>query len=122
MVVAGCRDVSLRNGGRGLVSVASPGDHRRPRGLEGALPGRCLCVRNVETPPGSARRWTGRSADRKERPSPWREQRDQKANAGGRKAAGRRGESISAFLLMVVDNRPDIAPGARARKRADVVR
>ena len=52
--VAGCRDVSLKSGRRGLVSVASPGEHRRPRGIEGALPGRVLCVRNVETPFGSA--------------------------------------------------------------------
>ena len=56
MVVAGCRDVLLRSSGCGLVIVASPGEHRRPRDIEGTHPGRCSCVRNVETPSGSARR------------------------------------------------------------------
>jgi hypothetical protein len=51
-----------------------------------------------------------------------RAQDDQEANAGGRKAAGTHDELISALLLMIVDNRPDTGPGARARKRADVVR
>ena len=54
MVVAGCRDLLLGSSGRGLVIVASPGEHRRPRDIEGALPGRVLCVRNVETPLGSS--------------------------------------------------------------------
>lgn len=44
----------LGSSGRGLVIVASPGEHRRPRDIEGALPGRVLCVRNVETPLGSS--------------------------------------------------------------------
>jgi hypothetical protein len=45
-----------------------------------------------------------------------------KRNAGGRKAAGTHDEQVSALPLMIVDNRPDTGPGARARKRADVVR
>jgi len=63
-----------------------------------------------------------RSADREESSTPGREQDGQEANAGGRKARGNHDESISALLLMVVDNWPDTGPGARARKRADVVR
>jgi hypothetical protein len=35
------------------VIVASLGEHRRPRDIEGTHPGRCSCVRNVETPSGS---------------------------------------------------------------------
>jgi len=34
--------------------VVSLGEHRRPRVIEGALPGHVLCVWNVETPSGSA--------------------------------------------------------------------
>jgi hypothetical protein len=78
-------------------------------------------VRNAETPFGVRTLWV-RSADREESSTPRREQDDQKANAGGRKAAGNHDGSISALLLMVVDNRPDTGPCARARKRADVVR
>jgi hypothetical protein len=44
-------------------------EHHRPRAIEGALPGRVLCVRNVETPFGPARCWVGgllvRAADRR---------------------------------------------------------
>jgi hypothetical protein len=50
VVVAGCRDVPLESGRRGLVIVASPGEHRRPRDIEGTHPGCCSCGRNVETP------------------------------------------------------------------------
>jgi hypothetical protein len=68
MVVAGCRDVLLRSSGCGLVIVASPGEHRRPRDIEGTHPGRCSCVRNVETPSGSAPSVRdGRWADREGR-------------------------------------------------------
>jgi len=42
--VARCRDVLLRCSGRGLVIVASLGEHRRPRGIEGTPP-RSLLVR-----------------------------------------------------------------------------
>jgi hypothetical protein len=38
---------------RGLVIVAGPGEHRRPRDIEGTHPGCGSCVRNVETPSGS---------------------------------------------------------------------
>ncbi len=30
--------------------VVGLGEHHRPRAIEGALPGRVLCVRNVEIP------------------------------------------------------------------------
>ena len=52
-VVAGCRHVPLRGGRRGLVILASPGELRRPRGIEGTHPGRSSRVRNVETSSGS---------------------------------------------------------------------
>jgi len=47
--------VPLRCGRRGPVIVAGPGEHRRPRGIEGTHPGHSSCVRNVETPSGSGR-------------------------------------------------------------------
>ncbi len=104
MVVAGCRDAPLRSGGRGLVIVASPGEHRCPRGIEGALPGRVLCVRNVETPSGSGLRCgAGWWADREESRSPGRAKDGQEANAGGGNAAGNRDVQISALLLMVAE-------------------
>ena len=65
VVVAGCRDWPLRSGGRGLVIVARPGEHRRPRGIEGTHPGRCSCVRNVETPSGSGSSVAGRPTVRR---------------------------------------------------------
>jgi hypothetical protein len=120
---ARCRDTALGCARRRPMIVVGLGEHHRPRAIEGALPGHILCVRNVETPSGSARAFGGeRSADREESSTPRREQDDQEANAGRRKAAGNRDEPISALLLMVADNRPDIGPGVQARKRADVVR
>jgi hypothetical protein len=53
VVAAGCRDLPWRSGRRGLVIVASPDEHRRPRDIEGTHSGHSLCVRNVETPSGS---------------------------------------------------------------------
>jgi hypothetical protein len=44
------------------------------------------------------------------------------ANAGGGNAAGNYDQQVSALLLMVVGNRSDTGPGARARKRGDAVR
>jgi len=44
--------------------VVGPGEHHRPRAIEGALPGRVLCVRNVETPSRSGLR-TGKPTVRK---------------------------------------------------------
>src|ERR1700758_2694913 len=105
------------------MSVVGLEEHRRPRGIEGALPGRILGVRNVETPSRSdLARW------RVGQPTVRRAQL-----LGGNRmtkkpmpAAERQREpmtmKISALRLMVADNRPDTGPGARARKRADVVR
>ncbi len=50
---AGCRDWLLRCGRRLTGSRLGRGEHRCPRGLEGALAGRSSCVRNGETPSGS---------------------------------------------------------------------
>jgi len=55
MVVAGCRDTSLRCGRRWPVSDSGQGEHRCPRSREGTHPDRCSCVRNTETPSGSGR-------------------------------------------------------------------
>ena len=50
---AGCRDWPLRSGRRRPVSRLGRGEHRCPRGTEGAHPGRSSCVRNAVTPSGS---------------------------------------------------------------------
>jgi hypothetical protein len=68
-------------------------------------------------PPGR-----GRQADRKESRIPWREQDAQKANAGGRKAAGKRERMTGPPAGCSSYNRPDTGPGARLRKQADVRR
>jgi hypothetical protein len=68
VVVAGCRDVLLRGSGRGLVIVASPGEHRRPRDIEGTHPGCCSCVRNAEIPSGSGPFGSGQPTVRKAQP------------------------------------------------------
>ena len=52
-VGAGCRDWPLGSGRRRPVSDLGRDEHRRPRGIEGAHPGRSSCVRNAETPSGS---------------------------------------------------------------------
>ena len=51
--VAGCRDWPLRSGRRPAGSRLGRGEHRCPRGIEGAHPGRSSCVRNAVTPSGS---------------------------------------------------------------------
>jgi hypothetical protein len=50
---AGCRDEPLRSGKRWPEVAIGRDEHRRPRGIEGALAGRYSCVRNAETPSGS---------------------------------------------------------------------
>ena len=53
--VAGCRDWLLRSGRRLAGRRPGRGEHRCPRGIEGALTGRSSCVRNAVTPSGSGR-------------------------------------------------------------------
>jgi hypothetical protein len=116
-------------GAQGQVAVmrqAQPDDRGRSGrappspGYRGRPPRSCLERAERGNPVGV--RPSGRWADRKESSTPRREQDDQEANAGRRKAAGNRDELISALLLMVAHNRPDTDPGGPARKRADVVR
>jgi hypothetical protein len=49
-VVARCRDTALRCARCRSMIVVGLEEHHRPRAIEGALPGRILSVRNVETP------------------------------------------------------------------------
>ena len=67
-------------------------------------------------PPGR-----GRQADRKESRIPWREQDAQEANAGGRKAAGKRGvvPVLQPVLPRITGRIPGLVPGP---KEADVGR
>jgi hypothetical protein len=55
--VAGDRDWPQRSGRRRTVSRRGLGEHRRPRGIEGAHPGRSSCVRNAVTLSGSEPRF-----------------------------------------------------------------
>ena len=112
---AGCRDVPLRSGRRGLVIVASPGEHRRPRDIEGTHPGRCSCVRNVETPSGSGSSlWgVGRWADREESRIPGWAKDDREANAGSGNAAGNRDKMVfpSRRSPRITGRIPGLVPG-----------
>ncbi len=111
MVVAGCRDMSLRCGGRWPVSDSGQGEHRCPRSREGTHPDRCSCVRNTETPSGSGP--LVRSADREESSTPGREQDDQEANVGSRKATGNRGSRAnpSSWPPRITGRIPDLVSG-----------
>ena len=61
---ARCRDMLLECSGCRSVIVVGLEEHHRPRAIEGALPDRVLCVRNVETPSGSGLR-SGKPTARK---------------------------------------------------------
>ena len=118
-VVAGCRDMPLRCGGRWPVSDSGQGDTVVPGVERAPTP---TAARACETrKPRPVRRLAGKPTVRKAQ-FPSGHRMTKKRNAGGRKAAGNRVGSISALPLMGVDNRPDTGPGVRARKRADVVR
>jgi hypothetical protein len=93
-----------------------------PRGIEGALPGRVSCQRNVGTPMGSGRvsaagRPTARDAE-----LPGGNRMVQEANAGVPKGAGKPGQHGRVLLAAALDNRPDTGQRARTRKGADVDR
>ena len=62
--VARCRDMALRYARRRPMIVVGLDEHHRPRATEGALPGRSLSVRNVETPSRSGSR-SGKPTARK---------------------------------------------------------
>jgi hypothetical protein len=117
--VAGRRDRALGCDRRRPTIVVGLEEHHRPRAIEGALPGRVLCVRNAETPSRSARAFRGeRSADRKESSTPRREQDDQERTPAAERQRETATVLISALLLMVAHNRPDTDPlcsGAKAR-------
>lgn len=49
------RDVPLERGGCRPLICERPGEHHRPRGIEGAHSVRVLRMWNVETPSGSSR-------------------------------------------------------------------
>jgi hypothetical protein len=54
---AGCKDWPLRSGRRWPAATTGRDEHRCPRGIEGAHPGRCSCVRNAVTLSGSGHRF-----------------------------------------------------------------
>ena len=51
------RGLPLGGGRCRLLIGARPGEHHRPRGIEGALSVRVLRMWNVEIPSGSSLRW-----------------------------------------------------------------
>src|SRR5664279_5034019 len=99
----GLRPMGCSSGVQGLAvgkrqapvkEVASPGEHRRPRGKGGTHPGRISIVWNVVTPTGSGPDgWSGRPTVRKAE-SLGGDGMTREANAGGRKAAGNRDRMI----------------------------
>ncbi len=64
--VAGVQGLAAVKRQAAAGALAWPRGHRRPRGIEGILPGRVSCQRNVGTPSGSGR-VSGRQADREGR-------------------------------------------------------
>jgi hypothetical protein len=114
---AGTGRCEAADAGREVAPVRD--EHRRPRGTEGAHPGRSSYVRNVEIPPGSGP--VVRQADREEGWIPRRAKDDREAKAGGRKATGNH-DRMPVLQLAVVDNRPDTGPGCPDAKAADAVR
>jgi hypothetical protein len=60
-----------------------PGEHRRPRGREGAQPGRVSKVRNVETPSGSGRQAVAGQPTVRKAQFPGGNRMTRQANAGG---------------------------------------
>jgi hypothetical protein len=105
-VVARCRDTALRYARRRPMIVVGLGEHHLSPGYRGRPPRshleRVKRGNPVWVQSGHRGRAPGRAKD------------DQKANAGGGNAAGNRDVLISALLLMISDNRPDIGPGAWA--------
>ncbi len=106
--VAGCKDWSLRSGGRRLSSRLGREEHRRPRGRGGTHPGRSSCVRNAVTPSGSGLRF-GKPTVRKAQ-SPGRESDDREAKCRQPKGSGKPGRGGRPFQPTVSDNRPDTDP------------
>jgi hypothetical protein len=97
-VVARYRDRSLGCDRRRPMIVVGLEEHHRPRAIEGALPDRVLCVRNVETPSGSGLR-SGKPTARKAQ-LPGGHRMTKKANASSRKAAGNRDRIVVPFTWL----------------------
>lgn len=84
----GCKGLAAGRGGkRRPGTINRSWEHRWPRGVGGAHPGRVSCARNVETPSGSEFSFgsVGRSQEGRNSSAG---QEAQEADAGGRKAAG----------------------------------
>ena len=92
-------------------------EHHRPRAIEGALPGRVLCVRNVETPSGSRPVGSGRLTVRNAQLLGGRRMTKKRTPAAETQRETATG-LISALLLMVAEQpagyRAPGGPGARA--------
>lgn len=87
---SGGKDWSLESAGADRKTPSRSGEHRRPRGIGGTRPGRISLVWNVTTPLESGDVYVvGKPTVRKARFSSGRRMA-QEANAGGRKAAGKR--------------------------------
>jgi hypothetical protein len=120
MVVAGCKDWSLRSGRRRLETKGQPGEYRRPRGIGGTHPGRSSCVRNAVNPVGVRTIVSGQPTVRKAQPPGGNRMTEKRTPA-----VERQQETGTRWLApppVVSDNWPDTGPGARARKGADAVR
>jgi hypothetical protein len=109
----------LEGGWRRADESGGPRGHRWSRGKEGTQSGRVSRVGNVETPSWSVsgeRAAYGRPIARGAEFQAGKDGRE--ANAGGRKAAGKRGRQCALLRGGARDNRPDTS-SCWARKGAD---
>ena len=121
-VPAGYRDWPQRSGGCRPETTGRPGEDHRPRGQEGALPGRVLLMCNTTTPLGSGGSTAGRPTVRKvELPSGRR--MTQEAKADSRNGDRKPGNCVTgASAGWFPHNSSGVPGGCPARKGADVGR
>ena len=115
------RDWPQRSGGCRPKDSRRPGAHHRPRGQEGALPGRVLLRCNTTTPLGSGGSTAGRPTVRKvELPSGRR--MTQEANADSRNGDRKPGKCVTGTSAGWIPHNWSDTGGCPARKGADVGR
>ena len=119
LLVAGMEGLAAEERQATVKETTWPGEHRRPRGREGTHPGCSSRVRNTGTLSGSGLGSGKPTVRRAQLPGGNRMTEKRMPVAETRREAEARWPPPPAVVL---DNRPDTGPGARARKRADAVR
>jgi hypothetical protein len=117
----GYKDWPLRSGRRRPARSSGREEHRRPRGREGADPGRSSCVRNAVTPSRSGRMVSsGKPTVRRAQLLGGNRMAEKRTPVAERQRETHRSGSV--LQLIAMDNRPDTGPGGPARKGADAIR